>query len=144
MKLSDIEKAGGFVDPRLVPKTGTWDRVDAETGEQISTEETFFVRRVSHSHFRRVQKGINEHGQDVNPESLTIAACIRIGKDGEEGLTYEQAESLDFGLFSMFMVAIGEVYAAKKQPTSHQKTSSGASLSKPESAAAPSAKRKKT
>lgn len=143
MKLSDIEKAGGFIDTRLVAKTGTWERVDAETGEQVSTEETFFVRRVSHSHFRRVQKGINEHGQEVNPESLTIAACIRIGKDGEEGLTYEQAESLDFGLFSMFMLAIGEVYAAKKQTTSHQKTNSGASLSRPESAAAPSAKRKK-
>lgn len=143
MRLSDIEKSGGFVDTRLVAKTGTWERVDAETGDTISTEETFFVRRVSHSQFRRVQQGINSDGQAVNPESLTIAACIRIGKEGEEGLTYEQAESLDFGLFSMFMVAIGEVYAAKKQTSLSQKTSSGASLSKQESAAAPSAKRKK-
>lgn len=141
MKLSDIEKAGGFVDTTLVAKTGAWERVDEETGETISTDETFFVRRVSHSQFRRVQKGINDSGEEVNPESLTIAACIRIGKEGEEELTYEQAEALDFGLFGMFILAIGDVYQKK---VSRPKTKSGAKSSNRASADAPSAKPKKT
>ena len=140
MKLSEIKQAGGFVDTTLVPKTGTWDRVDPETGEPISSEETFFVRRVSHSHFKRVQAGIGETGEELNADSLMIAACVRIGTNGEESFTYEQAEQLDVGLFAMFKTAIGEVYSPKK---SQPKTSSGASLSPTASAGAPSKKRKK-
>lgn len=141
MRLSEIESGGGFVDTTLIAKTGKWDRVDPETGETISTEETFFVRRVSHSQFRRVQKGITDTGEEVNPESLTVAACIRIGKTGEEALTYDQAERLDFGLFAMFIQAIGEVYEKK---ASSPKTSSGASSSKRASADARSEKPKTT
>lgn len=114
MDIQKIVENGGFIDSSLIAKEGKWSRFNSETGETTETDETFFIVRMSHANFNRVNtKRKSNNGEDVDINSVTIAACIRIGKEGEVALTYEQAESLDVGLAAMYLKGIGEVYSKK-------------------------------
>jgi hypothetical protein len=111
MKLSDIEGKGGFVDGQLVKKSGVWKRFDEEKGEFEDFEIEFFVKQSSWYEYQKILKPDG----DLHPEALAIAACIRLGDDGSEQMTYEQVTTLDSGLFNAFRIGLAEVYSAKKK-----------------------------
>jgi len=113
MKLEDIEKNGGFVDGTLIKKSGIWKRINAETGGLDDFEFEYFVKLSSWLEYQDIFKGLNA-ANGLNPECLSIVACIRLGEDGSEKLTYEQAAKLDSGLFNAFRAGISELYAAKR------------------------------
>lgn len=86
---------------------------------------------------------VQEDGTKVDQDSALIVAHIRLGEDGQEALTYEQAYSLEMNLSVVFITAINEVYeTSDPKRKSRQKKNSGVNLSSTESAAAPSKKRK--
>lgn len=129
MKLDDLIKAGGVVDTTLVKKTKDWTRT-GKNGEEVTDEISFFVRRASHAMFKQAFIAAGKesaNGLDVDQDSALIVAHIRLGEDGSESLTYEQAFSLEHNLSALFVEAINEVYegADPKKP-SRKKKSSGA------------------
>lgn len=153
MKLDDLQKNGAFVDSSLIPQQAVWQRIGAnDDGEPVMVEDEvqFFVRRASHSQFKRAMAGIPE-GQvraqeGLDPECLLICACIRLGENGEEQMSYEQADSLEPALFKLFIDAVNQTYGShlaspKRSP---RKTNSGAKSSSTASGAKPSVKRKRT
>lgn len=140
--LEQIKTQGGLVDNTLVKKSDTWNHYEPdEDGEMVERNDDveFFVRRASHVQFRKAMSGGDDNS---DPESLLIAACIRLGEDGSEELTYDQVTSLESGLFRVFMNAVSEVYAPKVK--SRQKKNSGANSSSTASEEEPSAKPRKT
>lgn len=104
MDLERLKQAGGLVSDELAKKQGRWERVDGEV-----FEFEFFVRRASYGEVRKL--GITPSG--LVGEALMIAACIRLGDDGSEQLTYDQAYNLDPALASVFLNAIGEEHGPK-------------------------------
>lgn len=110
MNLSDIEKKGGIVSGELVKKSGTWRRFDEDSGQFIEETCEFFVKRCSWLEYQTIIKG---HDGSLDPECLSISACIRLGDDGSETMPYEFAAKLDSGLVNMFRIAIAETYAKK-------------------------------
>jgi len=113
MNINDIEKNGGFVDGTLIKKSGVWKRINAETGALDDFQVEYFVKLSSWLEYQEIFKGLDA-SKGLNPECLSIVACIRLGEDGSEQLTYEQAVRLDSGLFNVFRTGISELYAAKK------------------------------
>ena len=138
MDIKQLESAGGFVSDDLVPKTGIWKKV-GDDGEVEDFEISFFVRQATYAEYKRGTRG--GEGVEYDPDAMLVAACIRLGPDGSQVLSYEQAYRLNPALFTVFLTAIGEVYGGSPK-TSRRKTSSGASSSSTESAAKPSPKRK--
>ena len=128
MKLDDLIKKGGTVDTKLIKKTADWKRPD-DSGKEVVDEVSFYVRRASHAMFKQAfTDAVAEDGSKVDQDSALIVAHIRLGDDGKEALTYEQAYSLEMNLSVLFIAAINEVYqAADPKPKSRQKRSSGAS-----------------
>jgi hypothetical protein len=113
MNISDIEKGGGFVDGTLIKKSGIWKRINKESGLLEDFQVEYFVKLSSWLEYQEVFKGIDA-AKGLNPECLSIVACIRLGADGSECFTYEQAAKLDSGLFNVFRNGIAELYAAKR------------------------------
>ena len=110
MNLSDIQDKGGFIDGKLIKKSGIWKRFDEEKGSFDDFTVEFFVKQCSWIEYQNILKG----GVQFHPEGLAIAACVRLGEDGSEQMSYEQVETLDSGLFNCFRQAVAEVYSAKK------------------------------
>lgn len=139
--LEALAAKGGIVDSRLVPFTKVWKHYDEALGEHVEDEVSFFVRKSSYADFARTRV---TDGTGLRAEVLQVAACIRLGEEGQEQMTYEQAESLEFALFQLFMEAVAEVYngASADPKTSARKTNSGAKSSLRASAAGRSRKRK--
>lgn len=130
MKLDDLIKAGGVVDTTLIKKTKDWTRAD-KNGEEVTDEISFFVRRASHAMFKQAYMEAGKEagvGAKVDEHSALIVAHIRLGENGEEVLTYEQAFGLETNLSMLFIEGINELYeGADPKKTSRPKKSSGAS-----------------
>src|SRR5690625_79102 len=99
MKIADIQQQGGFVSSELVHRTATWNTQD---GQELSVE--FFVRRAPFGAIDRVVSQL-----DKSQSAGIISECIRLGDEGEETLTYEQAYALDSRLAAIFAEAVTEV-----------------------------------
>lgn len=117
MNLDDLISKGGLVDTALVKKKGVWKRLGTNSeGQEIELEDEvgFFVKRASHAMFKTSIEGAFESGEKLEQNSALIASHIRLGEDGKEVLTYEQAYSLESSLARVFMDAINEIYSKKK------------------------------
>jgi len=113
MDLKQLEEKGAFISDSLVKTSAIWRRFDKESEEAVEDEVSFFVRQASWVAYQEIGKQAKESAEDVNPEALLIAACIRVGEKGEESLSYEQVISLDAGLFNIFHNAVKELYSPK-------------------------------
>jgi hypothetical protein len=143
LSLDALTKKGGLVDSRLVPVTKVWKHYDDDEGKMVEDEVSFFVRRGSYGDFARAKVAGEAAG--VLADALMVAGCIRLGEKGEEQMTYEQAESLDAGLFGVFREAVAEVYDGAKADPKHSAptTNFGVKSSSRASAAGQSRKRKR-
>jgi hypothetical protein len=142
LSLESLAGNGGIVDTRLVKVTKAWKRFDEKAGETVEDDVSFFVRRGSYGDFARTRADSEKAG--VLPDVLMVAMCVRLGEDGGEQMTYEQASSLDPSLFAVFRDAVYEAYDGAKADPKHSApmTSSGARSSSRASAAGQSKKRK--
>ena len=139
MNLEQLKAAGGLVPSALVPKDITWTD---SAGNELTF--TIHVRRLSYGESVSALKGIKGDGIELNINAMIISACVRLGENADEKLSYHDAIDLEPSLGMAMHKACNEVNglgdeAKKSQPT----TNSGASSSSRASAAKPLRKRKK-
>lgn len=104
MNLSDLQALGGFVDTEPVQKEVTWKGADGK-----ENKGTVFVVRQP---FGAVEQALS-NAADRNQAAKLISLSIRLGEDGSESMTYEQAYSLHPNLAWAFAAAMNEVNAPK-------------------------------
>lgn len=126
MKLADLRAKGGVVDRAPVAKEVTWTRVDAEGVEQSDTF-TIHVARQSVGAMERMFFD-DPNDPDRSRSANVISKSIRLGKGGEEAISYEEAYQLEPSLAAVFLKAFREVNGQKeKAENPPQPTSSGTS-----------------
>src|SRR5690625_1918305 len=112
MQLSDLQKAGGFVDTRLIKKTADWKRFDEQADDEITSEVGFFVRRAG---YLEVKRAAPSEGSGLDPDALMIASCIRLGKGGDEVIPYAGVRRQEPGVYRSCMGVSGGVYGRPPQ-----------------------------
>lgn len=105
MKLSDLK--GAVVSGELVKKHLEWTR-DVD-GEEVTDTFDIFVKRPSFGDVERIFVG----GDDKSRSAAMISACVRMGDNGEELITYDQAYQLAPSLAALFSEAIKDVQSEK-------------------------------
>ena len=139
MRLSDLQARGAFVSKEPTKRELVWRHADPDTGEIIDDAFSVFV---VHPSYGDIETRVAQAGDTARAaQSAAIAACIRLGENAEEQMTYEQAYQLDPSLALLFIKAINDAgVIPKKQDRS---TKSGTRSSSPASAGGPSKKRKR-
>lgn len=124
MNLAELIQEGGFIPAAPEKKSLTWKR---DSGDL--TFDAWFIRPS--------WGGIERLGGDADNSvnAKMISQYVRLGKNAEESMTYEQAYQLDTSLALVFMAELQEL--AKPAKKSLPPMSSGASLSSTESVAEP-------
>src|SRR5690625_5149160 len=116
MKLTDLEKKGGIVSDELVKRKAKWNGDDIE----------FYVRMLS---FGDIDRTYNGGDLDASQAATLISKSVRLGDDGSEKLTYDQAYSLTPALATIFAEHVMQVNGVNdEQPdplVSGQKKNSG-------------------
>jgi hypothetical protein len=117
MDIKTLSGKGAFVQSPPVPKEVTWTH--EENGEEITDTFTVFVRRMSVGWMDRVmipppapRRKKGAPSVKAKPWSRTaalLAGSILWGENGEEEMTYAQADSLDIGLSAELMRVFNEV-----------------------------------
>jgi len=125
VNLEQLTELGGVVPGDLVPQDVTWARIDDKTGEEVSDTFKVFVRRLAYIDQERMFRmaGLFDKidPEDPDAEALVneveqksinaalIATAIRLGDEGEQTMSYEQACCLRPDLAQVFMSAINHV-----------------------------------
>lgn len=107
MDLKQLQEAGGFTDPAPVKKTITWTRCDSSTDGKSKTD-TFDVLVVQQS-FGAMEKALEGIDDEKLRMSRLISMCVRMGKDGTEKLSVEDASKLKPSLGTLLANAVNEV-----------------------------------
>jgi len=126
MKLSELTSRGGFVHGDPVKRQITWVHVDQETGKPVSDVFDVWVIQPSYG---MIDTALRDEKSDIkSANAAAIAACIRLGDDASEKMTYDQAYSLHPALALAMRDAInGAGVIPKKQNRSPQNKKSGTS-----------------
>ena len=96
MNIEDLKANGGIVESQLTQRTAYWN----------GSEITFYVRKLSFGDVDRIYNGEN---LDASQAAEMISKAVRLGDNGDEALTYEQAYSLDPNLATVFAEHVMEV-----------------------------------
>ena len=120
MDLKQLRAAGGFVSDRPTPVKKVW-----ETPEGESLEIEFFVLRQSFGQAERFYLS-SEDRKDRSRTSELLSEVIRLGKDGKEKLSYDDAFRLEASLAKVFLDAITELQVKNsKKAEASSETKSG-------------------
>lgn len=103
--LKNLQDLGAFVGDKPLKKEITF-KVD-----DVENTATIHVRRLSTGDYESLLLS-EEKGRSRTAE--IIQQCIRLGEEGEEALTYEQAYNLLPAVGAAMVNAFNEVNAAKK------------------------------
>jgi hypothetical protein len=104
MKLAELEARGGMVDPTLVKKNITWKRRD-DDGKEEDVSFDIFIRKNSFGIIDTQLRNQDERSKSA----LLISNGVRLGEEGEESISYEQAYRLDATLAYTMVQAFMEV-----------------------------------
>lgn len=111
MNLTQLKAAGGIVVGGLVKKEVTWKRPHPKSGKEVSDTFTIHVRRQS---FGVIESLFAPSEADQSRNAKYIAACVMLGPDGEEPISYEDAFNLDNSLGFLILSAVNEVNSRSK------------------------------
>ncbi|MAS10300.1 phage tail assembly chaperone family protein, TAC [Salinisphaera sp.] len=120
--IREITESGGIISADLVKRSGTW----RHGGEEHEVE--FYVRRLA---FGDIDRVYNRDNPDASQSAELISMAIRLGDDGDEALTYEQAYQLNAGLAMLFsdhvmsVNGVGDEEARTDPKASRPPTTSG-------------------
>jgi hypothetical protein len=131
VNLEQLTELGGVVPGDLVPQDVTWNRIDDNTGEEVSDTFKVFVRRLAYIDQERMFRmaGLYDKVDPDNPDAeallneveqksinaALIATAIRLGDEGEETMPYETACSLKPSLAQAFIEAVHKVNHAPRK-----------------------------
>lgn len=101
MDLKSLKDAGGIVPSALVKRSVTWERDD---GEVLTFD--IFVRRLS---FGDVERVLQDEERGRSRVANLIAMAVRLGEEGSERLSYDDAFQLEPTLAKVFANAVSEV-----------------------------------
>lgn len=104
MNLKQLKEKGGFVAALPVAKEITWKHQD-ESGEEVTDVFTVHILKQSFGSIERLFIGPD----DRSKSAAFIAECIRLGENGEEKMSYEDAYQLDPSLAGALVAAANEV-----------------------------------
>lgn len=139
MDLKHLKAIGGLItDDDKTKVTKQWE---TPTGEKVDV--SFFVLRQSFSSVEKIWK--EQENQDKTGRSANaslISTVVRLGEDGKQVISYEDACRLDPTLALVFINGINEALAPKKTPA--PKSNSGTSSSSQASAGGQSKKPSET
>lgn len=110
MKLSELKSKGGFVAGAPVAKEVTWKR-KGDAGEDV--EDTFTVHIIKQS-FGTIEAIWSGKDDKSSKAADYIAQSVRLGDDGKERMSYQDAYQLDPGLAAVLIAAVNEVNGASK------------------------------
>jgi len=104
MNLEDLIANGGLVPETPVKRSAIWNKKN-EAGEDVELQFDVFVKKHS---FGTIEKIWNDDG-DRSKSAAYISQSIRLGENGKQQLSYEQAFQLDPGLATVLIGVINEV-----------------------------------
>lgn len=110
MNLADLRARGGFVPLAPVLKEVTWKHKDAETGEEVEDTFSVHIKRQSFGTIEAIWAG----GEDRSKSAQYISHAVKIGEQGKDSISYEDAYQLSPGLAAVLMEAINEVNGTGK------------------------------
>ena len=134
MDKAALKERGGFVSTLPTKREVTWSHFTPE-GEKV--DDKFYIHLIARSagvmnQIRRASK----EGQDEM--ALTISAFVRLGENGEEAISYEEALQLDDGLQIVLVNAVSRNWSGRADPKNSQPPKSSGTTSPGSSVAAPS------
>jgi hypothetical protein len=100
LTINELREKGGLVSDVPVVQTITFRIGDEEMTAEI------FVRRISIGDQERIFRADKMNGSDTGRVARMIAGCIRLGEQGEETLTYEDADRLHPAIAAAMVEAI--------------------------------------
>lgn len=134
-----ISKASVLTTDALVKRSVVWEQKDSEGNEVTDTFDVFIVRDVSFAASDRIYLG-DPNAPDSSRHARMISERIRLGDNGDEKLSFEDASNLKSSLGWALARAVSDFDKEnapkdlKDVKTSSQNTKSGMSLSSTESA----------
>lgn len=112
MDLKTLRDKGAFVSPEPVRMSGEWTHW--VNGDEVTEKFEYFVVKPGFGVFERFLS--SGDAEDRAQTSQMIALCVRLGDDGAEEMTYEDAYSLDPSLASVFVEGIKKVNGLTGDP----------------------------
>lgn len=107
MNLKELKAAGGFVPAEAVKRSVVWERAP---GDEVTFD--IYVKRLS---FGSVERMLTETNENRSRSAELIAACVRLGENGADALTYDDAYNLEPSLAKAIGEAVREVNELGKQ-----------------------------
>jgi hypothetical protein len=108
INLQQLNDLGGFIPDELVKKEIKF-KLDEEGEEHVAE---IFVRRLSIGVHEAIWRNATE---DMSQTAKMLAEAIRLGENGEEKLTYEDAYRLHPKIALAMSQAIGEVNGGERK-----------------------------
>jgi hypothetical protein len=108
--LSQLKAAGGFVSAPMQREV-TWDRVDEETGEQLSDTFDIYIARPSLGSTLSASK--TPEGLDPVLFNMSKTLFLKNEKDQLQLITYEEADALEPTLAQAIMKVVNEARTPK-------------------------------
>jgi len=120
MRLADLQSRGGFVSGGAQKRAVEWTHIDDETGKLVTDKFDVFVIQPSYGMIDTAFRESKE--QITSAQAAAIAACIRLGENAEEKMTYDQAFSLHPALAMALIEAINSAGVVPKKPSPSSRT----------------------
>lgn len=109
MNIKDLEKLGAFVSSSLEKIPVEWKHI--VDGKEKVDKFNIFIKSLSFGGFDRIYHPSNK---DKSSTALLISETVRFGENGEETISYEDADRLEPSLAFALNEAINK-YADKKK-----------------------------
>lgn len=104
MNLKELRSRGGFVSVAPVRKSVTWKRLDEAGVEQSDTFDIWVVK-LSFGMIETISAPEEKRARNA----ALIHEAVRLGDDGKERFTYQDAYQLQPSLARALIVAVAEV-----------------------------------
>lgn len=134
MDKKSLKARGGFVSGKPIKRSVEWAHVTPE-GEDVVDKFDIYIYPRSAGVMNQIRT-LAKEGKDER--LLTISACVGLGIDGQERISYEEAQELDDGLQLVLVSAVMLFWAAKADPKNSPPPTNSGTTSPDSSAAAPS------
>lgn len=109
MKLEELRQRGGLLTMTPIPKKVTWKHTGPD-GEEIEDEFEIHVILKSAGSIDRYRSEMKKREEDGDSVvALFISSFVRLGVDGKEEISYEDAYALHPDLANVFFAALSEV-----------------------------------